>query len=126
MLYLTPFGYARVTVFFFCAFLDIRNAFDVAWRDGALLKLHRAGIPLRLWHLVDDMVTDRTATVRIGACFSEPWDVESGIGQGAVLSEFLFNILINGLAAAIKRVCPGVWILTAMPSEFNYCCMLMI
>ena len=61
---------------------------------------------------MDDIVTDRTATVRIGACFSEPWDVESGIGQGAVLSGFLFNILINGLAAAIERVLPGscVWI----------------
>ena len=92
----------------FCAFLDIRKAFDVAWRGGALLNLHRAGIPLSLWHLVDDIVTDRTAAVRIGACFSKPWDVESGIGQGAVLSGFLFNILTNGLAAAIKRVCSGV------------------
>ena len=92
----------------FCAFLDIRKACDVAWREGSLLKLHRAGIPANSWHLIDDIVTDRTTTVRIGSCFSEPWDVESGIGQGAVLSGFLFNCLINGLAAAIKRVCPGV------------------
>ena len=34
--------------------------------------------------------------------------MKSGIGQGAGLSGFLFNILINGLAAAIKRVCPAV------------------
>ena len=92
----------------FCAFLHIRKTFDVVWRGGALLKLHRAGIPISLWHLVDDIITDRPATVRIGACFSEPWDVESGIGQEAVLSGFLFDILINGLAAAIRRVCPGV------------------
>ena len=39
---------------------------------------------------------------------SDHWEVEEGIGQGAVLSGFLFNILINGLAAAIKRACNGV------------------
>ena len=39
----------------------------------------------------------------------------AGIGQVAVLSGFSFNILINGLAAAIKRVCPGV----ACGSESN-------
>ena len=92
----------------FCAFLDLRKAFDVAWRDGALLKLYRAGIPIHLWHLVDDLVSDRTAAVRIGSCASDSWDVESGVGQGAVLSGFLFNLLINGLAAAIKRACGGV------------------
>ena len=27
----------------FYAFLDINKAFDVAWRDGAVMKLHRAG-----------------------------------------------------------------------------------
>ena len=81
---------------------------DVAWRDGALLKLYRAGIPIHLWHLVDDLVSDRTAAVRIGSCASDSWDVESGVGQGAVLSGFLFNLLINGLAAAIKRACRGV------------------
>ena len=58
--------------------------------------------------IVDDFVTDRTAAVCIGSCFSEVWDVETGVGQGAVLSGFLFNLLINGLAAAVKRACRGV------------------
>ena len=38
---------------------------------------------------------------------SDHWEVEDGIGQGAVLSGFLFNLLINGRAAAIKRACNG-------------------
>ena len=56
------------------------------------LELQRAGIPANLWHVVDDMVTDCTATVRIGACFFEPCDVESGTGYGAVLSGFVVSI----------------------------------
>ena len=92
----------------YCAFLDIRKAFDVAWRDGALLRLHRAGVSGRLWHLIDDFVSNRTAAVRIASSVSEQWGVENGLGQGAVLSGFLFNVLTNGLAAAIKRACTGV------------------
>ena len=45
----------------FCAFLDIRKALDVAWRDGALLRLFRAGVQGSDWHLSDDLISDRTA-----------------------------------------------------------------
>ena len=91
----------------FCAFLDIRKAFDVAWKDGALLRLHRAGIQDGLWHLIDDVISDRTAAARIHSTLSDNWEVEHGIGLGAVLSGFLFSLLINSLAAAIKRACHG-------------------
>ena len=73
-----------------------------------MLRLRRAGVTDDLWHLVDDFVTNRTAAIRMGSHTSDHWEVEDGIGQGAVLSGFLFNILINGLAAAIKRACNGV------------------
>ena len=92
----------------YCAFVDIRKAFDVAWKDGAMLRLHRAGVQNGLRHLIDDMVSDRTATVQVSSLASCAWDVENGIGQGSVLSGFLFNVLINGLATDIKRACNGV------------------
>ena len=98
----------RQDVATYCAFLDIRKAFDVAWRDGAMLRLHKAGVSHDLWHLIDDLTSDRSAAVRLDSQFSDTWDVEDGVGQGAVLSGFLFNILINGLATAIKRACNGV------------------
>ena len=92
----------------YCAFLDIRKTFDVAWRDGAMLRLFRAGVSGGLWHLIDDLVSHRTAAVRVSSRFSDSWDVENGIGQGAILSGFLFNVLVTGLAAEIRRVCNGV------------------
>jgi hypothetical protein len=91
-----------------CAFLDLRKAFDVAWRDAALLRLWRAGVGGGLWHLIDDFVTGRSASVRVASFSSDAWDVDDGLGQGAVLSGLLFNVLINGLAAAIRRACNGV------------------
>ena len=48
------------------------------------------------------------ATGHVFQTSSDVWDVDSGVGQGAVLSGFLFNVFINGLPAAIKRACRGV------------------
>ena len=33
---------------------------------------------------------------------------DCGLGQGRVLSPILFNLVMNGAAAAVQRVCPGV------------------
>ena len=56
------------------------------------------------WHLIDDLISDRSAAVRVASLVFDNWDVDDGIGQGAVLSGF---VLINGLASAIKRACRG-------------------
>ena len=76
-------------------------------------RFHRAGIKNGLWNLVDDLVSNRTAAVRVSECTSEPWEVENGIGQGAVLflCGFLFTILVNGLTTKIKRACSNVLVL---------------
>ena len=67
-----------------------------------------AGVKGGLWHLIDDFVSHRTAAVRVSLVMSDSWDVENGFGQGAVLSRFPFNVVVNGSAAEIKRVCNGI------------------
>ena len=74
----------------FSSFLDIRKAFDVAWRDGALLRLFRTGVQGADCHQIDDLISDRTAAVRVASLLSDNWDVDDGIGQGTVLGGFLF------------------------------------
>ena len=59
----------------FRAFLDIRKAFDVTWKHGALLRLYHAGVQDGLWHLFDDLISDRTAFARIQSTMSDDWDV---------------------------------------------------
>ena len=44
--------------------------------------------------------------VRVGSSLSHPW-FDSGIAQGRVLSPLLFNLLVNGLVAAVRRSAPG-------------------
>ena len=91
----------------YCAFLDIRKAFDIAWRDGASLRLHSAGVSNDVRRLIGNLISDRSPGVRVALQFSDTWDVEDDAGQRTVLGGFLFHILTNGRAAAIRRARNG-------------------
>ena len=53
----------------FCAFVDVRKAFDVAWRDAVLVKLAAAGIAGSTWRVLDDLLSPTSARVlSMGIC----------------------------------------------------------
>ena len=91
----------------FCAFIDVKNAFGTCWVNAALSKLHRGGVQGQLWKVVADLCTQGRSSVRVHGGLSS-FGFDSGLGQGRVLSPLLFNIVVNGAAAAIRRSCPGV------------------
>ena len=80
----------------------------MAWRDAALLKLARVGVDGSVWAFVDDLISHRVCRARVNGQLSCCWADATGVGQGAVLSPLLFNLVINGLAAAVRRVHGGV------------------
>ena len=92
----------------FCAFVDVRKAFDIAWRDAVLLKLVEMGVAGGTWAVIADLLTDTTARAVVNGSASSPWTENAGVRQGSVLGPLLFNILFNGLAAAVRAACPGV------------------
>ena len=92
----------------FCAFVDVRKAFDVAWRDAVLLKLTEFGICGALWSVIADLLSDTSARVIVNGSISASWPESAGVRQGSVLGPLLFNILFNSIADAIRTVCPGV------------------
>ena len=54
------------------AFVNVRKAFDLAWRDAVLLKLASAGVNGGLWSVIANLTTDTTAPVSVNGSFSEP------------------------------------------------------
>ena len=88
------------------AFIDIHKAFDTSWVEGALVRLFDAGVSGQMWKLMSHFLRGTESQVRVGSFLSEPW-FDSCIAQRRVLSSFLFNLLGNGLAAAVRRSAPG-------------------
>ena len=88
----------------FCAIIDVRKAFDIAWRDAVLLRL-KWGLPVVRGL---SLLTGTSARAVVNGSASSPWTETACVRQGSVLGPLLFNILFNGLAAAARAACPGV------------------
>ena len=58
--------------------------------------------------LEDDLLSSTPARVFFNGNLSEPWTECAGFRQGSVLGPLLFNILFDGVAAAVRAACPGV------------------
>ena len=91
----------------FCAFVDIRKAFDTSWIEATLVRLHQSGVTGGMWRTIANSLCGTLSQVRVRGDVSPPW-VDTWIAQGRVLSPLLFNLLVNSLAAAIRRASPGV------------------
>ena len=91
----------------FCAFVDIRKAFDTSWVEATLVRLHQSGVTGGMWRTIANFLCGTLSQVRVRGDVSPPW-VDTGIAQGRVLSPLLFNLLVKSLAAAIRRASPGV------------------
>lgn len=76
------------------AFLDIKSAFDSAWRPAIIATLASRGCPAYLLRIVDSFLTGRSATLTDGS-HSFTIKISTGCPQGSVLSAFLWITLID-------------------------------
>ena len=104
----------------FVAFIDIQKAFDTSWVEGTLVRLFDAGVG-RMWNLLCHVLRGTESQVRLGSSLSVPW-ADSGIAQGGVFSPLLFNLLINGLIAAVRQVAPGVQLFSSSADSPGQLC----
>ncbi|KAK6749134.1 hypothetical protein RB195_001625 [Necator americanus] len=79
------------------AFLDFEAAFDSPHRGRLLNALSADGVPRKFVRLLDDMNHRTTAAVRTPAGCTTPFEVVTGVRQGAVAGPFLFSFAINGI-----------------------------
>lgn len=78
-------------------FLDIEKAYDMMWKEGVLIKLHRMRVGGRAFNWVKDFLFGRKIQVRIGSEVSNQYTVVNGTPQGSVISPLLFIIMINDI-----------------------------
>jgi hypothetical protein len=104
----------------YCAFIDVRKAYDRVWRPGLWDKLARAGIGGRCLGMLRAMFTNVPRAVRINGQYSEDFDVSAGVPQGSVLSPYLYAVYINGLHEALQKAGLGIRIYDSLVPLLMY------
>ncbi|KAK6741352.1 hypothetical protein RB195_009287 [Necator americanus] len=87
------------------AFLDFEAAFDSPHRGRLLNALRADGVPGKFVRLLDDMNQRTTAAVRTPC--TTPFEVVTGVRQGAVAGPFLFNFAIDDIMRRTVNQCPA-------------------
>jgi len=87
----------------YIAFLDNEKAFDRVWLDGLLFKLSKIGITGKPWRILRNMYYNMYSCVSYAGHKSPPFKVLQGVGQGRVLSAWLFLVYINDLLTELEN-----------------------
>jgi hypothetical protein len=75
-------------------FLDIDKAYDSVWVKGLLYKLSKIGCTGNCLGWLQNFLQNRSICIRLGSHISQSRVIKIGVPQGAVLSPFLFNLML--------------------------------
>jgi hypothetical protein len=91
----------------FCAFIDVRKAYDRVWRDGLWKRLWEAGVKGKMWRVLRALYKEVKSCVMVDGELSEWFETLVGVRQGCVLSPVLYSLFINGFAKFLKEKSVG-------------------
>ena len=80
----------------FCAFIDLKKAFDSVYLNGLWYKLYKLGINAKmlLIRVIKDMYNKVKTCVRSCNSYSDFFDCAVGLKQGEVISPILFSLFM--------------------------------
>ena len=69
---------------------DLEGVFDTVWREGAIYKLHKAGINNNLLSVFSSFLSDRYSRNLVNSHTSDWVQTTLGVPQGSILSPLIF------------------------------------
>ena len=87
----------------FCAFLDLKKAYDTIPRDTIWKRLDQVGIKGKMLRVLKSLYNGVQSSVVVGEEMTDWFRVNVGLRQGCMLSPILFILVIDELAREVKR-----------------------
>ena len=81
----------------YCAFIDLKQAFDRVWRDGLWLKLYQSHINGKCLRIIQNMYSNIKSCILVNNRKTDFFISNIGVRQGENLSPFLFIMFLNDL-----------------------------
>ena len=78
-------------------FIDYEKAFDSVDRDMLRKIMRHYGIPEKIVNLVRSLFVGTNCQVSHDGQLSEPFQINTGVRQGCLLSPFLFTLAVDGI-----------------------------
>ena len=75
----------------FCAFVDLKKAFDSVYLNGLWFKLYKLGINAKMLRIIKDMYNEVKVCVKGCNSYSDFFECALGLKQGEVISPILFS-----------------------------------
>ena len=87
----------------YCAFIDLKRAFDSVYRNGLWYKMIKNGLDGKLFDIIRSIYSDVKSCVKNFNSLSDFFKSDVGLLQGEVLSPFLFSLFVNDLETYLEQ-----------------------
>ena len=95
----------------FCAFIDLKQAFDKVWRNGLWEKLASYDIKGKCLRIIKKIYENIKSCILVNGAKTNFFISNIGVGQGENLSPLLFNLFLNDLTDYFRtKQCQGITI----------------
>lgn len=81
----------------YCAFIDLKAAFDTIWRNGLWMKLLSYDIKGKIFNVIKNLYGNIKSCIRSNGQISSFFASNIGVRQGENLSPMLFSLFLNDL-----------------------------